>query len=90
MDIKDISSSKQDIDSKTQIELKSEEFQDILGSMPPWIQRRGIVVIGIILFTVLIGSVAFKYPDKIEFSPKIQRVYRRFQKQLVYGIAKAG
>ncbi len=48
------------------IELRSEEFQEILGSVPPWILRWGIVVIAIIALLILAGSAIFKYPDTIQ------------------------
>lgn len=52
----------------TQIELRSEEFQEILGDVPSWILRRGIIVIVIIVFIILIVSAIFKYPDIITTS----------------------
>lgn len=48
-----------------EIELRSEEFQEVLGSVPSWILRRGITIIAIIVFILLIGSALFKYPDTI-------------------------
>lgn len=47
------------------IELRSEEFQEVLGKVPNWILRRGITVILAILIIILIGSAIFKYPDTI-------------------------
>jgi HlyD family secretion protein len=47
------------------IELRSEEFQEVLGSVPSWILRWGIVLIGVIIGIILIGSSIFKYPDTI-------------------------
>ena len=47
------------------IELRSEEFQEILGSVPNWILRWGIVVLAIIVLILLVGSAVFKYPDVI-------------------------
>lgn len=52
---------KENIDK--QIELRSEEFQEILGGVPSWILRRGITLIALIAFVMLIGSALFKYPD---------------------------
>jgi HlyD family secretion protein len=54
---------KTDIDK--QIELRSEEYQEVLGSVPPWILRRGIILIAIIIFIIITGSAIFKYPDII-------------------------
>ncbi|MDL2323313.1 HlyD family secretion protein [Bacteroidales bacterium OttesenSCG-928-A17] len=47
------------------IELRSEEFQEILGSVPPWILRWGITVLAAVIIVLLIGSALFKYPDTI-------------------------
>ena len=47
------------------IELRSEEFHDILGTIPSWILRKGITIIAIILLVVLLGSAIFRYPDTI-------------------------
>lgn len=47
------------------IELRSEEFQEVLGAVPHWILRWGIVTILVILVIILIGSAIFKYPDTI-------------------------
>ncbi|GAB6122101.1 HlyD family secretion protein [Dysgonomonas termitidis] len=51
--------------SNTDIELRSEEFQEVLGSIPSWILRRGITLIALIVLVILIGSSIFKYPDII-------------------------
>lgn len=61
-----MSESKDNIDKE--IELRSEEFQEILGDVPSWILRRGITLIAIIIFVILIGSAIFKYPDIISTS----------------------
>ena len=45
------------------IELRSEEFQEILGSVPPWILRWGITALAVIVVILLVGSAFFKYPD---------------------------
>lgn len=50
---------------ENKIELRSEEFQEILGAVPPWILRRGITVLAVIIAVLLIGSAFFKYPDTI-------------------------
>ena len=47
------------------IELRSEEFQEVLGSVPPWILRWGITVLAIVVVILLIGSAVVKYPDVI-------------------------
>lgn len=53
---------------KHEIELKSEEFQEVLGRIPPWILRYGIILIGIIFLMLLIGSSIFKYPEIVTAS----------------------
>jgi len=45
------------------VELRSEEFQEVLSAVPPWIQRWGIVLVFIILALLFVGSYFFKYPD---------------------------
>lgn len=61
---------KQDIDiEKTEgadeINLRSEEVQEIMGRIPSWIERWGITVIGLLLIVILTGAVLFPYPDKL-------------------------
>ncbi|MDR2622703.1 MAG: HlyD family secretion protein [Dysgonamonadaceae bacterium] len=47
------------------IELRSEEFQEVLGSVPSWILRWGITIIALIIAILLTGSAIIKYPDII-------------------------
>jgi HlyD family secretion protein len=47
------------------IELRSEEFQEVLGGVPPWILRWGITILAIVVVILLIGSAIIKYPDII-------------------------
>jgi multidrug resistance efflux pump len=47
------------------IEIRSEEFQEILGATPHWLLRSGILVILLVVIVILIGSYFFKYPDII-------------------------
>lgn len=47
------------------IELRCEEFQEILGSVPHWILRWGIAIVAFALVILLIGSSIFKYPEII-------------------------
>ena len=49
----------------TNIELRSQEIQEILGKIPPWLIRRGIVVITIVIILLIAGAAWFKYPDRI-------------------------
>jgi len=48
------------------IELRSDEVQEILGSVPRWIIRWGIAVILLIIVILLVGSYYYKYPDLIK------------------------
>lgn len=59
---------KDKIDIYKQIELRSEEFQEVLGNVPSWILRRGITLIALVLLVILLGSAVFKYPDIITTS----------------------
>ena len=48
------------------IELRSEEVQEVLGWVPPWILRSGITVLFAIVIVLFAGSWFYKYPDVIE------------------------
>jgi len=48
------------------IELRSEEVQEVLGWVPPWILRAGITVLFAIVIVLFVGSWFYKYPDIIE------------------------
>lgn len=47
------------------IEIRSEEVNDILSRPPRWIIRWGIGVIFLVVIIILVGSSFFKYPDVI-------------------------
>lgn len=49
-----------------EIELRSEEVQDIMNQVPHWILRYGITLLFIIVVILLIGSWFFKYPDIVK------------------------
>lgn len=51
---------------KPDIELRSDEVQEIMSQIPPWILRCGITTLFIIVLTLLVGSWFFKYPDVIK------------------------
>ena len=53
------------MNKEDKIELRSEEFQEVLGSVPPWILRWGITVLAVVVVILLIGSAIVKYPDVI-------------------------
>ena len=51
------------MEEKNDIELRSEEFQEVLSHVPSWIQRWGITLIFLLLCVLLIGSYFFRYPE---------------------------
>lgn len=51
--------------SVKQVDLRSDEVQEIMGSIPTWIVRWGITLLFIITIAILIGSYFFRYPDVI-------------------------
>jgi HlyD family secretion protein len=53
------------MEENNDIELRSEEFQEVLSHIPPWIQRWGITLIFLLLGILLIGSYFFRYPEII-------------------------
>ena len=53
-------------DEAQNIELRSEEVQEILGQVPRWIIRWGITMIFAVITLLLVGSFYFKYPDIIK------------------------
>ena len=52
-------------DKKQEIELRSEEFNEVLSTIPAWIIRWGITVTACVVLMLLVGSAVFKYPDII-------------------------
>lgn len=46
-------------------DLRSEEFQEVLSAVPPWILRWGIVTVAVLTLILLVGSALFKYPDVV-------------------------
>jgi HlyD family secretion protein len=51
------------MENENEIELRSEEFQEVLSHVPSWIQRWGITLVFFVLAGLLTGSYFFKYPD---------------------------
>lgn len=47
------------------IELRSEEVQEVMNHISPWVVRCGITVVFVILVIILIGCWIFKYPDTL-------------------------
>ena len=51
-----------------EIELRSEEVQEVMGQIPAWIVRWGITILFIVVLALLVGSYFFRYPDDIDKS----------------------
>lgn len=49
-----------------EIELRSEEVQEVMNHISPWVVRWGITVLFIILLALLAGCWIFKYPDVLQ------------------------
>lgn len=49
----------------SEIELRSEEVQELMSQIPAWILRWGICLVGIILSGMLVGACFFEYPDTL-------------------------
>ena len=48
-----------------EINLRSEEVQEIMGRIPTWIERWGITIIGLLLLVILAGAALFPYPETL-------------------------
>jgi HlyD family secretion protein len=46
-------------------DIRSEEVQEVMGKIPPWILRWGITVFFIVVAGLVTGSYFFKYPDVV-------------------------
>lgn len=53
------------------IELRSEDFREVLGDIPPWILRWGIYILTAFVIIVLLGSSILKYPDSVNAKMKL-------------------
>ena len=51
------------MEKKNDIELRSEEVQEVMGEIPSWIIRWGITLLTAVVLTLVIGSCFFRYPD---------------------------
>ena len=49
-----------------EIELRSEEVQEVMGQIPAWIVRWGITILFIVVLALLVGSYFFTYSDMVE------------------------
>jgi multidrug resistance efflux pump len=54
------------MEKDTNIELRSESVQEILGKMPSWIVRAGSGLVFLVVLILVIGSWFFSYPEIIE------------------------
>ncbi len=50
-------------EKQKKVELRSEEVEDILGNVPGWITRNGILMFFVFTVLLLLGSWTFKVPD---------------------------
>jgi len=50
-------------EEQRKIELRSDEVEDILGNVPGWITRNGIMMLFGVILLLLVGSYIFKVPD---------------------------
>ncbi len=55
-------------------ELRSEEVEDILGRVPGWITRNGIILLFLVLIFLLIGSWTFRVPDVKEATVSVTSI----------------
>ncbi|MDD4218277.1 MAG: HlyD family efflux transporter periplasmic adaptor subunit [Bacteroidales bacterium] len=55
----------QETEEINKIEIRSEEYQEVMGTAPSWLLRAGILVILMVIIAILIGSWFFRYPDII-------------------------
>lgn len=65
-DKKNTKMTKKDSKIYKDIELRSEEVQEVMNHVPSWLLRQGITVLCCIVIVLLIGSYLFKYPDIVE------------------------
>ena len=56
-----------------EIELRSEEVQEVMNRVPAWILRSGITVLFVIVVALVAGSYWFKYPDVIAAEVTVSR-----------------
>lgn len=55
-----------EIKKNSDLELYSEEVQEIMSKNPSWILRYGIIILLFIVLTLVVGSWFYKYPDIIK------------------------
>lgn len=61
------------------IELRSEEVQEVMNKVPPAILRYGIGILASIVIVLMVGSALFRYPETVQvevtLSPRNPPVY---------------
>jgi hypothetical protein len=50
---------------KNSVEIHNEEVREIMGEIPGWVIRWGLIAIFLIMLSIIIGSYFFKYPEVI-------------------------
>ena len=56
----------EDQNRNKEIELRSEEVQEVMSHIPPAVLRYGIGVLSAVVILLLAGSAFFRYPDRVE------------------------
>lgn len=69
-----------------EVELRSEEVQEVMGQIPPWILRYGISVLFLVLLVLLGGSYWFSYPETL----RAEMVLTSFQSPVYVKTGAAG
>ena len=49
--------------SARKVELQNTEMEEMLGRVPGWITRNGIILFSVLILLLIFGSWVFKYPD---------------------------
>ena len=60
--------------TKRKIELRDQGMEDMLGRIPSWITRNGMILFFLLLALLLTGSWVFKYPDALRASVVVTSV----------------
>lgn len=63
---KGMKSTGEDVKRYKDIELRSEEVQEVMSHVPSWVVRWGITVLFCVVIIIFLGSYLFKYPDIVE------------------------
>lgn len=55
----------EDVEVLDKAGLRSEEVQEIMGQVPSWLERWGIMLLVLVLSVLLIGACCFSYPETL-------------------------